>query len=341
MELRGRGPHAARGRGQPLVARARTCRSCRWSRRWWSRSRTTTWRATASGTPRSSAAGARTATRESCTYAQLEEPVTLRPRRTCCRPADVPQVAHGLSPGLSRVGRVAWSSVATTEVAPRRPGPWTSITANETAAAPVPTDRASTPAAPRRARRRPTLVASPPSRRAPRPRDRRGGRRARPRPRWPAAVTAGALAAAHASTPPTARRRARRARRSSRRRSTPPSASYGSDPARRPSPTPRQSAATAATADQQVGVVTIDTVLGYQGARRRRHRHDPHVGRPGPHQQPRGRGLDVDPGHRSRRRARPTPRRSSAPTPPTTSPLLQLQDATRPDPGRRSTTTTA
>ena len=43
--------------------------------------RTTTWRATGSGTPPSSAAGGPTATPESCTYAQLEEPVRLRPVR--------------------------------------------------------------------------------------------------------------------------------------------------------------------------------------------------------------------------------------------------------------------
>ena len=56
---------------------ARTCRSCRCGRSWWSRCATTTWRARGSGTPPSSTAGGRTATPESCTYDQLERPVTF------------------------------------------------------------------------------------------------------------------------------------------------------------------------------------------------------------------------------------------------------------------------
>ena len=55
---------------------ARTCPSSRCAPSWSSRSPTTTWRASGSGTPRSSGAGVRTATRRPCTYEQLERPLS-------------------------------------------------------------------------------------------------------------------------------------------------------------------------------------------------------------------------------------------------------------------------
>ena len=78
---RGTGRRTSRASGRRARTRpaggtpARTCRSSRCARSGWSRFATTTWRAYGSGTPRSSSAGARTGSPESCTYEQLERPV--------------------------------------------------------------------------------------------------------------------------------------------------------------------------------------------------------------------------------------------------------------------------
>ena len=72
-----RRPHADAETKAPAGTPARTCRSCRCDPSGSSRSATTTWKANGSATPRSSTAGAPTATHARAPTTQLEQPVTF------------------------------------------------------------------------------------------------------------------------------------------------------------------------------------------------------------------------------------------------------------------------
>ena len=80
------------------------------------------------------------------------------------------------------------------------------------------------------------------------------------------------------------------------------------------------SGGTPASDSQLTGLVRIAPTLKYQRRPGGRHRNDPHQHRRGGHQPPRRRGRHQDPRHRDEHRQRLPARRSSAPTPRTTSP---------------------
>lgn len=79
-------------------------------------------------------------------------------------------------------------------------------------------------------------------------------------------VTAGAVVAAHASTTDDSTTTSAQGASFVPPTIDPPSSSFGTDPGTQTVPDTTQAAATAASADQQVGVVTINTTLGYQHA---------------------------------------------------------------------------
>ena len=78
---RGRRTDTAEERERAAGTPARTCRSSRCARSGWSRCGTTTWRAPASGTPRSSCRWRPDRDPESCTYDQLDRAGPFQPRR--------------------------------------------------------------------------------------------------------------------------------------------------------------------------------------------------------------------------------------------------------------------